>query len=285
MMSFRIEALAGNLGARVVGWQFEQQMSAQELQALRQALCDFGVLVFRGHDSLSDGQLIDFAQQFGPLVQGSQYFGDQQQHPEILRVNNLRDAEGKPLGTGGAEACDWHSDYAYLPQIGLLSFLNAQIVPDSGGRTFFAATSAGMEVLSAQEKTLLESRRAYHDTLAADRNIRVEESREKEALRGAAPPKPSAYHPCFITHPFDAAQTLYINPMLTRFIEDLPAQDSHRILEKCFAAITADSNTYAHDWQVGDLVVWDNIGMIHRRDSFDPHATRSMRQLTAMFQP
>jgi taurine dioxygenase/pentalenolactone F synthase len=73
--------------------------------------------------------------------------------------------------------------------------------------------------------------------------------------------------------------------MLTRFIEDLPAQDSHRILEKCFAAITADSNTYAHDWQVGDLVVWDNIGMIHRRDSFDPHATRSMRQLTAMFQP
>lgn len=281
-MSFHINALPGHCAALVVDWVFQQAATADDVQQLKDALGQYGVLVFRGQGALSDTELINFARPFGPLIEGSHFFGDAQAHPEILRVNNLRDKQGQPLGTGGAEACDWHSDYAYLPQVGLVSFLNAQIVPAKGGRTYFANTDAGLCALDAPERALLKNTRAYHDTLAADRNIRVEEAREKSAQKGAAPSKPSALHPTLITHPFNGKETLYINPMLTRYIDGLPAKQSHQILEKCFKAISAPENVYAHDWQIDDLVVWDNISMIHRRDSFDPHATRSMRQLTAL---
>lgn len=279
----RFESIGAPFGALVYGWDSEIDLSVSEVRSIRDALAEYSVLVFRGHRTPEDGCLVSFAQNFGTLIKGSPFFADKQCFPEILRVNNLKDEQGFPLGTGGAEACDWHSDYSYMPQFGTISFLEALAVPASGGCTYFANTRSVWESLSDTERERLMGLNAYHDTLAADRNIRVEEARKKtERDGGEAPAKPSASHPMVVINPNTGQQTLYINPMLTRYIEGLSAAESHRLLEDMFARITDPDNVYAHQWQVGDLVMWDNVSLIHRRDSFDPHDTRSMRQLTAL---
>jgi taurine dioxygenase/pentalenolactone F synthase len=44
----------------------------------------------------------------------------------------------------------------------------------------------------------------------------------------------------------------------------------------------AEENVYCHDWQVGDMVMFDTLGSLHRRDSWDPSQRRVMRQLSTM---
>lgn len=280
-MSMIFEPLGQPFGAIGRGWNPAAALSAEDKDSILKALTDYQVLIFRGHHSPTDAQLAGFARHFGELIKGSVFFGDNQNFPEILRVNNLKDEKGFPLGTGGAEACDWHSDYSYLPRHGVISFLDAIQVPPTGGCTYFASTYNALESLPDREQQRLSGMTAYHDTLAADRNIRVEEAKQKET-RAEVPKKPSARHPLLISNPDTGRQALYISPMLTRFVDGLSAEENHRFLEEMYARITNPDNVYGHDWQAGDLVMWDNIGLIHRRDGFDPHDTRSMRQLTTL---
>lgn len=282
-MALKIDRSLNPFGAVVTGWNPSFTLADKDVEEIRNLLAEFQLLVFRGQTSPSDSELVAFCQNFGELIQGSSYFGDNQSFPEILRVTNLKDERGFPIGTGGAEACDWHADYAYMQQFGAISFLDALRVPARGGRTYFANSYKALESLGDEERARLGKLSAYHDTLAADRNIRVEEARTKASRDGAViPEKPSASHSVVIRNPATGRDALFINPMLTRYINEMSAQASHSTLERLFSRITADDNVYAHDWHVGDLVVWDNIGLVHRRDGFDPHETRSMRQLTTL---
>jgi taurine dioxygenase len=52
------------------------------------------------------------------------------------------------------------------------------------------------------------------------------------------------------------------------------------LLDEVYEAATRDEFVYAHQWQVGDLVVWDNGFTMHRRTPFDPGARRLMKRMT-----
>lgn len=282
-MTVTVEETLRPFGAIVKGWVPAEPLGQSTVNEIKKALAKFHVLILRGHLSPTDGQLVNFAQHFGELIRGSAYFGDNQEYPEILRVNNLKDKQGYPLGTGGAEACDWHSDYTYMKRHGVISFLDAVTVPNSGGQTYFANTYSVVESLEQRELCTLADLTAYHDTLAADRNVRVDEARKKVARAGTAlPVKPNASHPMIISNPDTGRDALFVSPMLTRYIRGISSEESHALLENLFESITRAENVYGHEWEAGDLVMWDNIGLIHRRDAFDPHEIRVMRQLTTL---
>lgn len=52
------------------------------------------------------------------------------------------------------------------------------------------------------------------------------------------------------------------------------------LLDEVYQSATCDKFVYAHDWQVGDLVLWDNGFTMHRRTAFDPGKRRLMKRLT-----
>ncbi|MCC7414407.1 MAG: TauD/TfdA family dioxygenase [Gammaproteobacteria bacterium] len=108
-MQLELSPLEAPFGAEVRGWSAEREPDGDAVATIRAALARHVLLVFRGHRSPTDADLVRFARHFGDLIRGARYFGDREGPPEILPVNNLRDAEGYPLGTGGSEACDWHS--------------------------------------------------------------------------------------------------------------------------------------------------------------------------------
>ncbi|MFP6835354.1 MAG: TauD/TfdA family dioxygenase, partial [Pseudomonadales bacterium] len=88
-MNLEIEPLSEPLGAIVYGWDPTCALSPDDESLIRAGLRDQQVLVFRGQPQPSDDALVSFARQFGDLVQGSEWFGDIDPKPEILRVNNL----------------------------------------------------------------------------------------------------------------------------------------------------------------------------------------------------
>lgn len=54
------------------------------------------------------------------------------------------------------------------------------------------------------------------------------------------------------------------------------------MVDRLAAWATQDNFVYEHDWRVGDLVVWDSIGTVHRRDAFDAHDRRYLRKMSIL---
>ena len=70
------------------------------------------------------------------------------------------------------------------------------------------------------------------------------------------------------------------NELHTDHVVGVPAAESAALLADLFAALYDDSNTYRHEWSVGDLVLWDNVALHHGRRGFDPAERRTLQRVT-----
>jgi len=293
----------GPLGAIVEGWIPHADVTAALKAEITDALQAHQVLVFRGHERPSDDDLIRFAHTFGDLVKGSEWFGDIGPIPEILRVNNLVDDDGVPQGTGGSMSLEWHADYSYVPTVGKESFLEAVELPDTPPNTSFCSQYAALESLPKAMVDLLRGLRAHHsitgysankedvtisDSPQAGNTFRSEfaAKRDRNQRLGIQRPDiPQATHPVILRHPDSGRELLYVSKGITRRIVDMPKDESDALLKELAEHSTKPSNVYAHDWQVGDLVMFDTLGTLHRREAWDPSQRRVMRQLSTFWTP
>ena len=297
-----IRPLAQPLGALVHGWNPRTELSSQDRADILQGLRQYQVLVFRGHDRPSDVELVQFARNFGDLVKGSEWFGDIGDYAEILPVNNLYDEDGVPKGTGGSAALEWHSDYSYVSTVGKESFLEAFELPKSPPQTCFCNQYVALETLPPKTVDMLRSLRAFHsissiytekpgeDSAAspARQKVRAEFMAKKarnEKLGLKRPRIPDAEHPVILRHPDSGREILYVNPGITKYIIGLPRDESDALLKELYAHSTRPSGVYSHDWQLGDMVMFDTLGTLHRRDAWDPTERRVMRQLSTLWDP
>ena len=65
----------------------------------------------------------------------------------------------------------------------------------------------------------------------------------------------------------------------------MPKDESDELLKELSAHSTKPDYVYAHEWQVGDMVMFDTLGTLHRRDAWDPSERRVMRQLSTLWTP
>ncbi len=290
--SLEITPLAGQpFGAVVTGWHPSIPLTPILREQIAAGLRDHLVLVFRGHRQPTDQELIAFAESFGELILGSEWLRDSGDHAEILPVTNKVDETGVPLGTGGAGQLEWHADYSYSPRPAKESFLNAVELPTDQPRTWFANLYHALETLPPEFVARLRTLRAHHDVRQYvedgqapeehELNLGFDEKRRRDAEQGVVrPPIPEADHPVVLTHPESGRETLYVSKGLTRHIIDLPRDESSALLKQLHLHATRPENVYAHHWEVGDLVVFDALAGLHRRDSWSPTQRRVMRQLS-----
>ncbi len=292
------------LGALVHGWEPDSSLAEDDRKIVLDALHKFVVLVFRGNPQPSDEALIAFAQAFGDLVKGSEWFQDQDAKPEILRVNNIYDVDGIPQGTGGAEKLGWHADYSYVPRVGKESFLNAVELPAKPPRTSFCNQYRALETLPDETVEKLRKLRAFHSITQyiSGEPSPMDDKREKsgsavtrEARAGflakrkrnrqlgiEKPDIPQAEHPLIMKHPDTGREILYISPQIIKAIIGLPKEASDALIKELTDHSLREENIYHHDWQVGDMVMFDTLGSLHARESWDPAQRRVMRQLSTM---
>jgi taurine dioxygenase/pentalenolactone F synthase len=291
-MKLAIHPLSAPLGAVVTGWDPTAELARDALETIRKALREHLVLVFRGQPEIDDLDLIRFADHFGALLKGSEFLRDAGDHPEILPVTNMLDDEGVARGTGESSEIDWHSDYSYVDRVGKESFLNAVILPERPPHTSFTDQYRALESLPAAIVERIRPLRAFHsikgyfiadeetDAVAGE-TFRAKVERD-EKLGISRPPIPEAVHPVIVRHPDSGREALYVSPQITRHIVGLPPDESEALLRELNAHSTRPELVLHHDWQPGDLVVFDNIGTMHRRDSWDAREPRYMRQLSTV---
>jgi alpha-ketoglutarate-dependent taurine dioxygenase len=88
-------------------------------------------------------------------------------------------------------------------------------------------------------------------------------------------------HPVVARHPETGREALYVSSFVDRF-DGVDFDAGRALLDELLTRAVAPQRIYAHDWQVGDLVVFDTIGTVHSRGLVKARETRSMRQLSTL---
>ena len=258
-MKASYQTLHRSFGALVRGVALEPPLP---VDTLRDALDTYRLLLFRGH-ALSDEGQVHLMRCFGaPLQENPQR--------ESLHsfVSNARDD-----GILGESAYAFHSDHAFMPDpIDVLS-LQAIEAPPGCGSTRFADMVAAAASLPADLRARIEGRmgRNVIDPTADPGDIRMRES-GSEGL-------PQALHPLLMTHPRTGRDTLFVTEQQTEQIEGLARDESDALLEALFAHLYSDAHVYVHEWQPGDLIVWDNLALQHARPKLN-RLPRTLRRVS-----
>ena len=266
-MTFEIVPTEFAAGAEIRGVNLAEPLGDNLLATLDRALGEYGVIFFRNQD-LSPKQQMAVTLRFGeldPNVFGETHGLDG--HPGIVVISNVEE-DGREIGVKGA-GNNWHSDMCYdaIPPRGTI--LYAHEVPEKNGLplgdTCFAATNKAYEALPDAMKESLAGRRAVFDFAARKR------------LNPITPEQidrfPAVTHPVVRTHPITGEKCLYIMRDDTTSIEGMEQKEADLLIAALADHITRPEFIYRHQWQAGDLLIWDNCTVQHRaiQDYALPH--------------
>jgi taurine dioxygenase len=274
------------LGADIEWVDLARDLAAETVDAVKQAWSDHLVLRFRGQ-RLDDDQLMRFSAYFGeldwaPVIAASRVkVPGEDRHVEsaeegrqyISVISNIIE-NGKAIGALGAYESIWHTDMSYNPEPPSASALYALEVPQSGGDTGFANMYLAYDTLPEALRRKVEGRVCRHD---ASRNSAGELRRGSTEVTDPRQ-APGADHPIVRTHPVTGRKALFLGRRRNAYIQGLALEDSEELLDALWAHATRPELTWYQQWQVGDLVLWDNRCVLHRRDEFDPQSRRLMHR-------
>lgn len=271
------------LGALVSGWQPAEKLDDPSQQQILGALREYRLLVFRGQPQPADEDLVRFVQSFGEPIRGSEWFRNAGALPEILPVTNIRGTDGTRLGVEGATDLEWHADYSYVATPAKTSFLNAVELPAEPPCTYFTDMYKALATLDPELQEQLRGLRATHSIAEymAEPDKGFAAKVERDASAGVDRPAiPEAEHPVVVRHPDTGEEILYVSRGITRGIVGMERAESSALLKQLHLHATEPDKVYGHQWEVGDLIMFDTLGTMHRRDSWDPTERRLMRQLS-----
>ncbi|HEX3953356.1 MAG TPA: TauD/TfdA family dioxygenase [Stellaceae bacterium] len=262
------------LGADIEGVDLAGALTPEVIAAIKQAWGDHLVLRFRGQ-TLSDDDLMRFSRQIGELDWAP--VAATNDAPEgrayIMVVSNVVE-DGQAIGQLGSYEALWHTDMSYIAEPPMASALYSLEAPPSGGDTGFCNMYRALETLPADLRRQIEGRACIHD---ASRNS-AGELRRGYIDAPDASQTVGAAHPIVRTHPATGRKALFLGRRRNAYIEGLPLTDSEAVLDALWAHATRDEFAWYQQWRPGDLILWDNRCVMHRRDAFDPATRRVMHR-------
>ena len=233
---------------------------------LRILLEQRGVLLFRGLD-MNDAQQVQFGKLLGtPRVEHG---------TDITKVSG--DKRKSPVFAEYTEGTYFfHFDDTYMDVPALASILRARVVAPEGGQTEFANTYAIYEDLPEKEQRFLDTLRAFHSQETQMRKA-FPNPTERQLSYWGEDALPGKTHPLVWLHR-TGRKSLLLGHTLAR-IEGMSRDESDRIVNRLLALADQPQYIYRHDWRVGDLLVWDNTGTMHRVIPFDLDCGRELERV------
>ena len=274
-MALSITNLNAPLGAEVSGIDLAQPLVQRVIEAIWQAWRTRLVVVFHGQ-SLFDPQLLAFSRCFGELdPPGPNPYGEpfNKAHPEINVISNVVE-NGRPIGGLGDGEAVWHADMTYVDVPPKAAVLLSLEVPPEGGNTYFADMFAAYETLPDALKKAAEGKVAVHDASRNSAGMLRKGYKEVTDVRETV----GARHPLVRTDPDTGRKALFLGRRPNSYVTGLSVADSEALLDALWGHATQRRFTMCHEWQVGDMLMWNNLAVLHRRDPFDPKARRIMHR-------
>ena len=272
-MADRFVPLRPRIGARALVRR-EEVLDPAFADECLDALEQYGVLVFP-QIGLTDEEQVAFSENLGEVIPMGPIRPDGTQ--EVVYKITL-DPRENPSGAEYLKATiGWHMDGLHdegpPPKATMLS---ARRLSPTGGQTEFCSTYAAYEDLSAEDRRFCDPLHIVHSLVASKRNTDPNATPEDfERRRKRRPPK---LHPLVWHH--DSGRKSLIIGMSADYVEGMAEAESCALIERLSAHTMRPENVYRHEWEIGDLLMWNNCGVMHRVIPYDPDSGRLMHRTT-----
>ncbi len=250
-MPIAIRQLHPLFAAEVSGVKLSPELDDSVIAALDDAINTYSVLVF--HDQqLDDDALLAFGRRFGTIAAPRNHRAERRlPRGEIADISNLR------------------------PVSGALSMLYAHVVPPKGGNTEFADLRAAYDTLDDETRARIDGLVCHHSVFHSRGLLGHAEYTEAERAS-----LPTVRHPLVRTHPGSGRKTLYMGAH-AESIDGWPVPEGRLLIRDLMDHATQRQFVFAHEWRVGDLVIWDNRCTLHRGRPYDDAThKRDLRRVT-----
>ncbi len=268
MTAIATDKLTPTVGALVEGVDRDRLEHDKTLPAWTlEALEFYGVLVFRGI-FFDDESQVAFSRKLGTVEKlGSG------ENPEIFRVT--LDPKKNPVAEYLKGTFDWHIDGCTDDIPIMATMISARAVADWGGDTEFASSYQAYEDLPEADRARCDSLRVVHSIEATQRLVNPDPTPEEVTMWRQRPVKE---HPLVWTH--RSGRKSLVLGATTDHVVGLTRGDGRALLDDLLDRSTAPERVYRHRWEVGDVVIWDNRGVLHRALRYDPTSPRDMHRTT-----
>jgi alpha-ketoglutarate-dependent taurine dioxygenase len=169
----------------------------------------------------------------------------------------------------------WHIDGASDETPNFAAMLTARVLSPTGGETEFANTYAAWEDLPESEKKALENLKVVHSMETSQRCVNPTPTVAELTAWQLRTPK---VHPLVWTHQ-DGRKSLVLGCTADR-IEGMGVEAGRMLLCKLMEHATQPQFIYRHTWTIGDLLIWDNTGTMHRVTPYDADSGRLLSRTT-----
>ena len=280
-MTLQLQALHPLFAAQASGLDLTQALSAQDVKDINAAMNQYAVLVWRDQP-MTQAQQIAFSESFGPLDIGLKRVFKRKERLDderLIDISNVdlngelhRRDSPKTLSSFANQL--WHSDSSFMSPRAAYSMLHALVIPSEGGNTEFCDLRAAYDALPLDLKEEIQDLSAEHYALHT-RLLLGDDAYTDEQKKAIEP----AVWPLVSVHPGSKRQVLFVGVHAHK-IMGWPIAEARIFLSDLLEHATQRSFVYAHQWQVGDLVMWDNRSTLHRGRRYDLNQRRELRRTT-----
>ena len=274
-MSIEIIPTGAALGAEIRAVDLAKPIDDATFAVIERTYNESGVIFFRGQQ-ITPLQQVTFTRRFGEIE--FNIFGERWSvsgSPEIVVVSNVTE-DGRPIGVRRAGE-NWHSDMCYAARPPRGTMLYALEIPDLFGLplgdTEFASAAAAWDALPEPLRQQIEGRRAVFDFTGRKRAFPPTKSEIQRY--------PPVTHPIVRTHPFTGRKCLYVMRDDCVGIDGMEREEAEALIAALADHIVKPAFVYRHQWQPGDLLLWDNCTVQHRAvQDYDLPQRRLMHRTT-----
>jgi alpha-ketoglutarate-dependent 2,4-dichlorophenoxyacetate dioxygenase len=244
--------------------------------AVRAAFEEHSVLIFRGQP-ITDELQIAYSKRFGPLEIAKAASRGEGTPFSIL--TNI-EPDGSLVPPDHKEALRaranqlWHTDSCFKDPPALASVLSARVISPVGGETEFASLRRAWERLPEAMRARLAGAYAWHDYAHSRGKIAPHLASERERAALPAVRWRIRWH-----NPANGRDSLYLASH-TYAIDGVPDEQAQALITELIDHATAPEHTYLHQWQPGDVIMWDNRCVLHRGLPWPANKPRHMARTT-----
>lgn len=248
------------IGAEIRGVDLSKPLDDDTFAAIETAFNDHAVIWFRSQ-TITPEQQIAFSERFGEIEVNAFNKFALPNNPKVLIVSNIKE-DGRDIGYADAGS-HWHTDMSYTatpPRMTMLYAIEVPVVNGTPlGDTVFASATAAYDSLPDEIKAKIDGLKATHRFAAKERGVKkpVELTPEQIAKN------PDVDHPVARTHPITGRKALYVRTGECIGIPGMPDDEALPLIDELSERTIRPEFLYRHQWQVGDVLMWDNAAVQH----------------------
>lgn len=264
-MSFEAINIKNNIGSEVRG-SAETLLRPDVARQLRELLVQRGVLIFR-ELNLSDEQQVKLASMMGSVREEGEN--------GIFKISLDKNTNAKGDYLKGSFL--WHMDGTHDQIPVFASLLTGLKLSPVGGQTEFANSYAAYNALSNEMKERIAQLKVVHSVETSMRRASIEPTAENIDYWRSIPDRT---HKLVWTH--SCGRKSLVVGCHADHVEGMQYQAGQKLIQELIDWATQDDFVYRHEWTVGDLVIWDNTGVLHRAEPYPIDSGREMHRTTLM---